>query len=690
MHMDNMQSNIQGTNAQNFRKYLQSPQGVKTDETRNTYIRKLKNLVGLCEESADPELRSLSKEANFFSITSYDSAQLIRQKILNNKWFKEYTEKDGGFCQAAINNYCKYLLSLEVLHKEQEKSDGGHQIDSLNTVLFGAPGTGKTYSTKQRAVSIIDGKASNQDAPAEEISERYKELVNEKRIGFVTFHQSFSYEDFVEGIRPSLDNREDESSDNDGAQGVSTLAYACEDGVFKAFCEHARTAAAGASLDLTGLRDNPNVWKIPLEGTGDNSTRRDCLADQNGHIRIGYDKIKVDENGGITGPKEGRTVVNALYNRLQTGDLVCSCWSASEIDAVGIVTGAASYNETYSKYRHVRPVRWLWRRGDGDPLPFLDLNSGVNMTLSSVYELKRVRPSDLLEAVRAMTGSEAETVPTDKPYVFIIDELNRGNVAAIFGELITLLEEDKRLGADDERKVTLPYSKQRWGIPSNVYVIATMNTADRSLTKLDAAFRRRFTFEEVGPDYDALRSTLESRGHAGGVVEGVDVPWMLRAMNARIEALLDRDHVLGHSMFWKVNSLEDIRKVFSGTVIPLLQDYFFEDYDLIRAVLNDSDGIFVRKINGTSDSDDLGIDPSILADNLSDAVGDRYEIIDGTQEGALRARADMPATTVWESDDFKNIYEKFGPYTANKYPDDQETVEAELDPADALLEEDDD
>lgn len=342
---------------------------------------------------------------------------------------------------------------------------------ALNTVLFGAPGTGKTYQTKRRAVGIIGS-----DVPDDwdEISDRYKALEDEGRIGFVSFHQSFSYEDFVEGIRPVLTDGERTSPDDS-----HSLAYAVEDGVFKSFCEKAAN-----------------------------------------------------------------------------------------------------------------------------------------------------HPSDA--------------------YVFIIDELNRGNVAAIFGELITLLEEDKRLGGEDERTVLLPYSKQRWGIPGNVHIIATMNTADRSLTKLDAAFRRRFSFEEVGPDYDALRNHLGNEG----IVDGVDVPWMLQAMNARIEALLDRDHVLGHSLFWKVASLGDIRQAFAGKIIPLLQDYFFEDYDLIRAVLNDRDGKFVHKI-GDDESESLGIDLGIL-DNMADTVGARFEVIDRTDGNA------------WSASDFRRIYESFGPYRSRQ------------------------
>lgn len=177
-------------------------------------------------------------------------------------------------------------------------------------------------------------------------------------------------------------------------------------------------------------------------------------------------------------------------------------------------------------------------------------------------------------------------------YVFIIDEINRGNVSKIFGELITLIEPTKRLGAEEEMTCILPYSGDDFGVPKNVYILGTMNTADRSLVQLDAALRRRFAFEEMMPDYAVIKKKVGNEG----IVEDVDVARLLESINERITALLDREHQIGHSYFMKVGDARDLAEVFKKKIIPLLQEYFFDDYESIQKVLNepkDSSGNFI-------------------------------------------------------------------------------------------------
>ncbi|EEP6866145.1 AAA domain-containing protein, partial [Campylobacter jejuni] len=172
-----------------------------------------------------------------------------------------------------------------------------------------------------------------------------------------------------------------------------------------------------------------------------------------------------------------------------------------------------------------------------------------------------------------------------KSYIIIIDEINRGNVSKIFGELITLIEPSKRIGEKEELKVTLPYSGEKFGVPKNVYIIGTMNTADRSITSLDTALRRRFEFVEMMPDVSKLSMDCE----------GINLQELLKAINTRIEYLLDREKTIGHAFFVSVENLEDLKKVFQNKIIPLLQEYFYNDYALINAVLNDNDMIFEDK-----------------------------------------------------------------------------------------------
>jgi 5-methylcytosine-specific restriction protein B len=176
---------------------------------------------------------------------------------------------------------------------------------------------------------------------------------------------------------------------------------------------------------------------------------------------------------------------------------------------------------------------------------------------------------------------KAEIDP-DNRYAIFIDEINRGNVSAIFGELITLIEQDKRKGANNQISVILPYSKRLFSVPQNVDIYGTMNTADRSVEALDTALRRRFSFEEMLPK----PSLLKNKGEDGnGKVGDVDLEELLIAINERIEALVDRDHTIGHAFFMDVNSLDSLRNVFANKVIPLLQEYFYGDYAKMEMVI---------------------------------------------------------------------------------------------------------
>ncbi|TAE90591.1 MAG: hypothetical protein EAZ81_09520 [Verrucomicrobia bacterium] len=275
-----------------------------------------------------------------------------------------------------------------------------------NLILYGPPGTGKTYSTIDRALEIIDpelvASTTGDTAGRKQRKARFDELLQAKRIGFVTFHQSFSYEDFVEGLKASTDQK-------------GQVKYEVEDGIFKQMC-----SAAAASSD--------------------------------------------------------------------------------------------------------------------DPIP----------------------------------------------YVLIIDEINRGNISRVFGELITLVEDSKRAGEPEALSVKLPYSKEMFSVPSNLHLIGTMNTADRSLAQVDIALRRRFVFEELMPDTTVLKQIP--------LIEGIDVARMLTAMNSRIEILYDREHTIGHAFFISLRNnptITELEQIFVGKILPLLEEYFFEDWEKIRLVLGD-------------------------------------------------------------------------------------------------------
>jgi len=223
-------------------------------------------------------------------------------------------------------------------------------------------------------------------------------------------------------------------------------------------------------------------------------------------------------------------------------------------------------------------VKWLVKGINED---IMDINAGKIMTLASVYKLS-VSVSDTLQLLKKLNPSLFDQDIKIPNRVFIIDEINRGNISKIFGELITLLEPSKRLGAKEELRTILPYSGQNFGVPNNVYLIGTMNTADRSIALIDTALRRRFEFVEVLPRPDILRNVF---------IEGVDISEMLETLNKRITVLLDREHVIGHSYLLALKydpSLETLAGVFKKAIIPLLQEYFYDDYHKIQLVLGDN------------------------------------------------------------------------------------------------------
>jgi 5-methylcytosine-specific restriction protein B len=187
-------------------------------------------------------------------------------------------------------------------------------------------------------------------------------------------------------------------------------------------------------------------------------------------------------------------------------------------------------------------------------------------------------------------SNEQEKTVKEEPYVFIIDEINRGNISKIFGELITLIEETKRAGKPEAMEAVLPYSGESFSVPRNVYILGTMNTADRSIALMDTALRRRFDFTEMMPDPEVL----ESLGAGKVVIEGeeLNIARMLEIINERIEFLFDREHTIGHAFFTKLAkdpSIKTLASIFEKNVIPLLQEYFYEDYAKIQFVLGDNE-----------------------------------------------------------------------------------------------------
>lgn len=450
-----------------------------------------------------------------------------------------------------------------------------------NIILYGPPGTGKTYNVAAMAWLISQGREASLDAvrslsrddraAAKQWYDAQLEDQESGQVAFTTFHQSYGYEEFIEGIRPVVED------DDEGEQ--AGVRYTYEDGVFKSFCKRAsRPVTLEASGDF-GFNSDPTVWKVSLEGTGKNQVRTECL--ENGHIRIGWDEYgsTISDETDFS-EHGGKSVLMAFEGKMRKGDIVVSCFSSTTTDAIGVVTGDAEWHDEYDYYRRLRAVRWLVKDIDYDIVGKFELPV---MTLSTIYRLK-LSKDDILEVLSEVGPQEAPlTMENTKPYVFVIDEINRGNISKVFGELITLIEPSKRLGQPDQQTAILPYTKKPFGIPSNVTIIGTMNTADRSIALMDTALRRRFKFMEMLPDYGVLETI--------GEVDGINVAAMVRRMNERIAVLYDREHTIGHAYFMPLAeqpTLETLSSIFRNRIFPLLQEYFYDDYEKIRYVLADN------------------------------------------------------------------------------------------------------
>lgn len=360
-----------------------------------------------------------------------------------------------------------------------------------NLILYGPPGTGKTYNSKNYAVAICESKDIDEvmNEPYADVLKRYNEYVSKGRIMFTTFHQSYGYEEFIEGLYPEIDDASNQ------------IFYRIKNGVFKEFCKNTNN-----SIDFE------TAWNNLTDDVSNNSI------------------------------KWGKVLITAEE---QTKDKLLT------------LNGSRNIKIPY-----------------GNGIPFTKENALKFYNGEEIDNTQRQALKYLYDYFKANYFNK------NHPKVFIIDEINRGNISKIFGELITLIEDTKRAGEVEEMSVTLPYSNKPFTVPSNVYILGTMNTADRSIALMDTALRRRFSFKEMLPEPNKLNGTN---------VDGLNIDNMLSSINNRIKVLYDREHTIGHAYFMVDDlDLSKLASIFRNKIIPLLQEYFYEDYEKIQWVLSDN------------------------------------------------------------------------------------------------------
>lgn len=460
---------------------------------------------------------------------------------------------DGVFSYKMREPLMEAIKALEERGVFQEMKEANKEFDK-NLILYGPPGTGKTYNSATYAVAICDGKSVDELTDYDAVMTRYNELKKAGRIAFTTFHQSYGYEEFIEGIKPIIDeNKQD-------------IGYTIESGVFKEFCENAKSIVRTKNDD--SIDAGARIWKLTIMNGDLNQVKQECFEENN--VRMEFD-IDSDE-------------VRSFVEDVKLGDIILSFKTRKTIDGIAIVTDEAAVLQDKSMYKTARAVKWLAKNIDED---ITDINNGKLLHRMTFAKVPNMNVKDVIKlAEKVNPGLESTVIEENtEPHVFIIDEINRGNISKIFGELITLIESTKRAGMSESASAILPYSGDEFSVPSNVYILGTMNTADRSIALMDTALRRRFQFIEMMPDSDVLRKIHADK------VEDLDVAAVLDKINERITFLYDREHTIGHAFFTGLKddaTLAKLQSIFEKSVIPLLQEYFYEDYQKIQLVLGDN------------------------------------------------------------------------------------------------------
>jgi 5-methylcytosine-specific restriction enzyme B len=439
-----------------------------------------------------------------------------------------------------------------------------HPCIPRNIILYGPPGTGKTYSTIQRALELIIDEDRVSAMSPETQMRQFRQLQQEGQIEFVTFHQSYGYEEFIEGIRPLLE----EGNTNE-------VRYELHDGVFKRI---ALRAAADGLRDQVKEPSFDALWSQFLKNLAlyedrivESVTGKKYVLRSTSRDNIAIYPCEIDEEGAIKEIRDSRMLATKESTKL--------VWEHRE--KIGPEPEKINSTKTTELFSYE------YGGGGGHHFP------ATWLAYREIWELSRLRRQEFIDPVIRVQELLVKSTPglvdfqfsaSSRQYVLIIDEINRGNMSKILGELITLLEPEKRLGTPGELKLPLSYSPgSRFAVPPNLHIIGTMNTADRSIALMDVAMRRRFSFEELMPESEVIREILVKKTSDPKFIDLVIE--IFETLNERIRFLYDRDHQLGHTYFLHAINYDKLRRVFGDRIIPLLQEYFYDSWDKICMVL---------------------------------------------------------------------------------------------------------